>query len=566
MRPILVTLFCVILPALTACSVRPEAPSPAATATLVPTLAPPTPILRPLTDRELLGAANTQTVCDAPPEASFSCEAEASAPLLEVEISAATFARWSLHWENALPLTGNETLTLRLTNSGNLSPNLYLVTADGQRLGVALNNFGLGQGSHTLHVPLAEVRDQEGNTLDYAAVNGVEIVFEWADMQGTLALESLHVDSVWVEPVTLSQEAVTQAAGLEVPAGFGVTPVVEDVQQLTHIDFTPTGDMLVSLQNGRIWWYSDTDADGSYDQRHLYATGFSEVVGLRYDPADGSVWVGGRGQLIHTLDSDGNGVADSRTIRIEGMPWGRHQNNGLAWNPDPDPFSGEPGRTWLYFGLGSTDDLEVGGELNATILRFPRNGQSIADLEIVSHGNRNAYDVVWAPLPVDLDNPDGERAWQFFASENGPDFNDAPDEVNHIRWGHHYGFPDQFGPVGKGATEGDPYSGPVYPVTPHASADGLAYIDHPDWPMEYQTLYVALFGEVFNPIPVGHIVERISLRTETTPDGEITYRGEPTPFVVGLDRPLPLVSAPDGNMMVGDYATGVIYKITYTGE
>ena len=566
MRPILVTLFCVILLALTACSVRPEAPSAAPTATLVPTLAPPLPVLRSITDQELLGAANTQTACDAPPEASFSCEAETSTPLLDVEISAATFARWSLHWENALPFTGNETLTLRLTNNGNLTPNLYLVTTDGQRLGVALNNFGLSQGSHTLHVPLAEVRDQEGNTLDYAAVNGVEIVFEWADMQGTLVLESLRVDSVWAEPVAVSEEAVTLATGLEVPDGFRVTPVVEDVQQMTHIDFTPAGDMLVSLQNGRIWWYRDTDADGSYDERHLYATGFTEVVGLRYDSADGGVWVGGRGQLLHTLDSDGNGVADSRTIRIEGMSWGRHQNNGLAWNPDPDPFSGEPGGTWLYFGLGSTDDLEVGGELNATILRFPRTGQSIADLEIVSHGNRNAYDVVWAPIPVDLDNPDGERTWQLFASENGPDFNDAPDEVNHIRWGHHYGFPNQFGPVGEGETEGDPYSGPVYPVTPHASADGLAYIDHPDWPAEYRTLYVALFGEVFNPIPVGHIVERISLRTETTPDGEITYRGEPSPFVVGLDRPLPLVSAPDGNMMVGDYATGVIYKISYAGE
>ena len=199
MRPILVTLFCVILLALTACSVRPEAPSAAPTATLVPTLAPPLPVLRSITDQELLGAANTQTACDAPPEASFSCEAETSTPLLDVEISAATFARWSLHWENALPFTGNETLTLRLTNNGNLTPNLYLVTTDGQRLGVALNNFGLGQGGHTLHVPLAEVRDQEGNTLDYAAVNGVEIVFEWADMQGTLVLESLRVDSVWAE-------------------------------------------------------------------------------------------------------------------------------------------------------------------------------------------------------------------------------------------------------------------------------------------------------------------------------------------------------------------------------
>ena len=28
-------------------------------------------------------------------------------------------------------------------------------------------------------------------------------------------------------------------------------------------------------------------------------------------------------------------------------------------------------------------------------------------LEILSDGNRNVYDLVWAPVPVDLDEPDG---------------------------------------------------------------------------------------------------------------------------------------------------------------
>ena len=87
--------------------------------------------------------------------------------------------------------------------------------------------------------------------------------------------------------------------------------------------------------------------------------------------------------------------------------------------------------------------------------------------------------VAFGAVPVDLSVPDGETAWQLFASENGPDFNDAPDEVNHIRWGHDYGFPDQFGPVAAGETDGEPFSGPVYPATPHASASGLAYIDNP---------------------------------------------------------------------------------------
>lgn len=547
-------------------------PPPVATATLVPTLALPTATPQPplrLIDAELLGAPGVESICDHPPEAQMSCGGEAAQPVLEVSVSAATFARWSLQWADAeTPLTGHETLALDLTRTGNLMPNLYLVERGGNRVGVSLARFWPGGAGDRVqvYVPLREVRTPEGAQPDYGEVNALQLVFEWADMEGSLAVHGVRFAPVWSEAVTITEAARDLAAGLHVPEGFAVQPLAQDLPQMTQIEFTPTGDVLVSLQDGRVWWYTDADGDGRYDARRLYATGLSEVVGLLYDPTDGAVWLGGRGELVRTLDSDGNGAADRYDTRISGLSWGRHQNNGLAWNPDPDPFSGEPGARWIYFGLGSVDDLVVGDPLNATILRFPRDGQGVDDLEIVSQGNRNAYDLVWAHLPVDPDQPDGERVWQLFASENGPDFNDAPDEVNHIRWGKHYGFPDQFGPVDDPAAEGEPYSGPVYPVTPHASADGIAYVDHPDWPAEYRTIYVALFGEVFSPTPVGHTVERVRLRAVTTPDGSITYRGEPSDFITGLDRPLPLATSPDGNLVVGDYATGVVYQVSYAAD
>lgn len=554
------------------------APSPAArpTATLIPTLAPPTATAPPplqLIDAELLGAPGVQSTCDHPPEAQMTCHDTAAQPILDVEISAATYARWSLQWDiAATPLTGDETLALDLARTGNLMPNLYLVERGGNRVGVSLARFwptaeatGTGE-TLQVHVPLREVRTPEGAPPDYAAVNALQLVFEWADMAGSLAVHSIRFASVWSQAAPIDAASQARAAGLQMPPGFVAQPLAQDLAQMTQIEFTPRGDMLVSLQDGRIWWYVDQDGDGQYDTRRLYATGSPEVVGLLFDPADGAVWVGGRGQLVRTLDGDGNGAADHFETRISGLRWGRHQNNGLAWNPDPDPFSGEPGGHWLYFGLGSVDDLAVGDPLNAAVLRFPRDGQSAADLEVVSQGNRNAYDLVWANLPVDPEQPDGARTWQLFASENGPDFNDAPDEVNHIRWGKHYGFPDQFGPVADPSAEGAPYSGPVYPVTPHASADGMAYIDHPAWPAEYRTLYVTLFGEVFSPAPVGHTVERIRLHAVTLPDGTHTYRGEPSDFITGLERPLPLATGPDGQMIVGDYATGVVYKIVYSPD
>lgn len=534
--------------------------------TAVTPLDPVTDLSAPLIlrDANLLTGPHVALACDASDATAIDCVEDGATPHLHVDVSAADYARWSLRWDYADGvLSGDETLAVRLTHQGNLAPTLYLVEQDGTRIGTRLAQFGLPEGAHTLYIPLAELRDFEDRTADFAAVTELQLVFEWDDMAGTLAIEDMRFLSVWSMPVTVGHEAATLAATLAVPPGFGVTPIVDDLREMTQFDFTPDGDLLVSLQNGRIWWYTDSSGDGRYDERRLYATGFTEVVGLLVDPADGAVWVGGRGQLLHALDSSGNGVADIRTVRVDGMPWGRHQNNDLIWNPDPDPFSGEPGGTWLYFGLGSVDDMVIGGDYNATVLRFPRHGQGFDDLEIVSRGNRNAYGLLWANLPLDPADPDGPRGYALFAGENGPDYSGEPDEVNHIRWGRHYGFPEQFGHVEDPAQEDNPYSGPVYAVAPHASANELAYIDHPAWPSAYRTLYVSLFGSVFSPTPVGHTVERITLHAETLPNGELTYRGEPDEFITGLNRPLPLASGPDGHLWVGDYATGVIYRIAY---
>ena len=555
---------------------EPQAPSAPREPTSPP---PPTPLPPPqptgvihVTDTNLLATEGVVVACDSPAEAEFTCRNEADNPQLQVNISAATYARWSLRWAGAeKPLRGTETLALRVHRAGEVQPNLYLVEADGDRIAVNLNRYGLREGWNELHIPLPEFRGENGEVPAFSTLTEIQIVFEWSDMTGELVLARLAFDSVWREEVAPSDKAQELAAALSVPSGFTIQPVADKLRSVTQIQYTPVGGMLVSLQNGRVWWYRDTDGDNTYDQRHLYTAGLSEVVGLLYDPNDGAVWLGGHGQLFHTQDSDGDGVADDITLRIDGLPWGRHQNNGLAWNPDPDPFTGEEGQRWIYFGLGSTEDLEIGGPYNAAVVRFPRDGQGGDALEVVSRGNRNPYMVVWGNVPLDGDKPDGERAWQLFASKNGPDFNDAPDEVNHIRWQHHYGFPDRFGPqttdellIGD-EIEGMPYSGSLYAVIPHASASGLAYIDNPAWPAEYRTLYVSLFGQVFSEEIVGHTVDRITLEPITTDTGE-SFHGQPDNFITGLDRPLPMATDPAGDLIVGDYATGVIYRVSYIGS
>lgn len=519
-------------------------------------------------DINLLLAEDVTIACDHPEDAGMACDLNSLPHQIDVDVNASTFARWSLRLPEAdFTLTGQEILGIDLRTDGELDINLYFVAEDGRRVYERLYRLDLVGESHSFRFPLTEIRDDTGALIG-ADLQEIQLVFEWADMAGTLWVDDIRLKSVWQE----SLSPPTLPDGISLPAGFQIAPIASQLQAMTQIDFVAEDTFLVSVQNGRIWRYQDLDGDGFFESRQLYASGFWEAVGVLYDPVDGAVWISERGELWRTQDTTGDGLADVMEARVTGLPWGRHRNNELHWNPVADPFTGEPAHSWIYFGLGSIGDVEeiepleedraVVEAFSATVLRFPRTGTSQADLEVVSRGNRNAYGLHWAPVP----HPDSEEGvnWSLFAGENGPDFTFGPDEVNHIRWGHHFGFPHHFGMMTP-EEEGSPYSSPVYEVTPHASANSLVYITHPDWPPAYRTLYVSLFGSVFSPDPVGQIVERIELTPVETATG-LTYQGEPSPFITGLDRPLPMTLNPAGEMIVGDYASGLIYRIWYSGE
>jgi hypothetical protein len=93
----------------------------------------------------------------------------------------------------------------------------------------------------------------------------------------------------------------------------------------------------------------------------------------------------------------------------------------------------------------------------------------------------------------------------------------------------------------------------------------LAYVANPNWPVEYRTLYVALLGEIFSTEPVGHTADRVILKPVETPSG-LTYRGEPSSFVVGMERSLALTVDLQGNLLAADSATGLICRVTYLDE
>jgi glucose/arabinose dehydrogenase len=104
-----------------------------------------------------------------------------------------------------------------------------------------------------------------------------------------------------------------------------------------------------------------------------------------------------------------------------------HDGGRLRFGPDDA----------LYVTTGETGDEDLAQDprsLNGKILRIENPDRGSARPEIVSSGHRNVQGIDWQP-----------RSNQLFATEFGPDAND---ELNKIREGRDYGWPDAQGDEG----------------------------------------------------------------------------------------------------------------------
>lgn len=150
--------------------------------------------------------------------------------------------------------------------------------------------------------------------------------------------------------------------------------------------FDPDGRLYIAELGGRIL----VDNGGAWQR---VAAGLAQPLGLAFRGADLYVfWQGG----VSVLEGVGEGAIRGQRDIISGLPFGRHQNNGLAFGPDGK----------LYMGVGSTCDACVERDpRSATIMRFNADGSGGG---VFARGLRNVCDLafqpadgnLWAPITV----------------------------------------------------------------------------------------------------------------------------------------------------------------------
>lgn len=343
----------------------------------------------------------------------------------------------------------------------------------------------------------------------------------------------------------------------EVPDGFHIELAARlPFDYPTVIMTVDDGTVYVLSQDGYIARLNDATGDGLYSGDEIsliFANSdgiLTNALGMAF--LDDDIYVSDAGRISIINDTDGDGMYDTVTPIIEGLPtWAHpyHSNNGIAFGPDDK----------LYITVGSTTDHgPLQDPLEASILRVNPDG---TDLEVYATGLRNPYDLAFSPT--------GE----LFTADNNPDNMDAdlqylpPEELNLIVEGGDYGFPDVYG----FPAPGEDSQAPVTEFFASVASAGLTYYAADQFPPEYQGVFVAQFGSGASfPTSVGVTNGYMVVHVGLTDDGQGGYVGEWQPFArarLDLDKysPINVAVAPDGALLIIEWTTATVHRVTYIG-
>ncbi|HUB94970.1 MAG TPA: sorbosone dehydrogenase family protein [Stellaceae bacterium] len=387
---------------------------------------------------------------------------------------------------------------------------------------------------------------------------GVERLIRPSDLPAPYASESARNAS----------KLVPRPAGAELglPPGFSVTAYVKDLATPRQMKIAPNGDLFVSESDGkRIRVIRPGRTPGSPpSDTVVFAKGLEyRPYGLAFYPPGPNphyLYVATEGQVLRYPYHVGDLVAAGKPeVIVPDVPVGHHWTRDVLFTPD--------GKRMLV-AVGSGDnDGEQGMQIEvrrADVLDYDPDGH---DMKIYAYGIRNPVTLAFYPGTDTLWTTTNERDT---LGDNLP-----PDYVTRVKEGGFYGWPWYYiggnpDPTHKGEHP-ELQSKALVPdvlFQAHSAPLGIAFYTGTQFPAEYRDqAFVALHGSWNRAQRTGYKIVRI-----VTKDGVPTgaYEDFMTGFVAPggevWGRPVGIVVAADGSLLVSDDGSNTIWRIAYTGE
>lgn len=338
---------------------------------------------------------------------------------------------------------------------------------------------------------------------------------------------------------------------LKLPPGFRISVFAEGVTNARAMCWGDKGTLFVgSRSEGVVHALRDTDGDGRADEHHVIARKLNMPVGVTF--RNGALYVS----------------AVSTILRYDGI------EDRLGDPPDPvvvtDKYPTDKHHGWKFIAFGPDDKLyvPVGAPCNiclsddpiyATITRMDPDG---SNREIVAHGVRNTVGFDWHPETGELWFTDNGRDWMG---------DDQPDcELNRLAVeGAHFGYPFCHAPglpdpkFGEDRPCSD-FAPEAATLGPHTAPLGMRFYTGSMFPEQYRNaMFIAQHGSWNRSTPIGYRVMVAYPQPDGTARTEVFAEG----WLEGSKawgRPVDVLVAPDGSLLVSDDAADMIYRITYT--
>jgi glucose/arabinose dehydrogenase len=349
-----------------------------------------------------------------------------------------------------------------------------------------------------------------------------------------------------------------EGAKLNLPAGFEAAVFTEtDLQEPRWLALAPNGDIFVAESRaGRISILRDANQDGKVDEKFVFATGLKQPFGMAFWRE--YFYVGNTNAVVRFKYRSGQTKAEGEPEKIADLPglgYREHWTRNLMFTPDGKK---------LIVTVGSESNVEVEDDpRRAAISEYNPDGTAH---RILASGVRNPIGLAF--------NPTTRQLWAAVQERDliGEDL--VPDYVTSIKDGGFYGWPYAY--IGSNedprrTERPDLVKKAIVPdvlIQAHSAVLGLVFYEGKQFPSEYRgDAFVALHGSWNRAKRTGYKIIRIRFNNGKPVGG---YDDFLTGWMLAEDksevwgRPVGLVVAKDGSLLIADDAANRIWRVTYS--
>ncbi len=351
-------------------------------------------------------------------------------------------------------------------------------------------------------------------------------------------------------PADTTARVTTLGGKLSVPAGFKVTYYAPNVAGVRFMAIGPDGAVYASQPGrGRIVRLPDANRDGVADTTTVVVTGLNQPHGLAFHK-----------NALYVANTDGvvrigiaNGVATGAPVYVNRYPsGGGHWTRTIVFGADDA----------MYVAVGSSCNLCVEQTTErAAVLRFNEDGTS---KRVYSSGLRNAVGLAVNPRNGTVWASQNERDNLLPSHEDLP-----PEEINILVDGADFGWPYCYAdrvpnPEYNDAARCASTVPPALKMQAHSAPLGMTFLAGAStFPADYRSdLLVALHGSWNRDTPTGAKVVRVRVANETPVSVEDFITGWQQANGERWGRPVDVVVAADGSVLVSDDGSGAIFRVS----